>query len=804
MRGFFDHFGLDWRNAHHGFTKTLQPDTTCQFNSLEFFPDAELVCQHEWIVEATVSDAVALMSVNGEPVAATIDSEIRGADGRIAGHVALSDSAIGELLDALAPEIRHLGIFGFDALEKLDPVAKLGDLITLSLAQCDGISDIRPLAALEKLRSLDLSGLHRLSDISALGKCSLLRRLIMNSCDTLEDLGALETCAGLESLDLFACREIKCLEPLRAFSSLRKLDLFQCSKVEDFSPIASLCGLVNLKVSHNSSFNDLELLSGLTELRELDISRIGFRNLPSSGTNLSELSALKQLEVLKLRSWFKLEDISILAGLRNIELVDLQDCVALRDLSPLAGLPNLTTLVLSGCRSLRDLNPLLSIQNLKRVAEFRPEGVVDLGGCEALEDLTPLSKLVWITDLNLGRCRLIETLKPLYSLANLESLNLHGCVGVSNLVPLSSLGKLTKLDLRGAKRIRSLEPLREVTALRDLECDFHPAQAMEIVAHAAWCRRDTFMIENSGREWGIEATACAQSLYPDFESFMVTLCRAFSLLGNHELSTLAEGLLGHHPELSSAPWKAWWGGTLQSSGLGLYRQRVERVSVDSMFPGMIGGACATLPLEEDPAWSVQWLAKLERARLKDARALLGVAPEICLAYVRLADLSALGRWTERFTDPSDPAALDPVHAALAGYELASGNLSAAESHTFAITLSTHRDTALKKLVTSFADLDLDRASIQLLMIDTPSIREELALWLAIKPGACQEILHRLVVAMGSSSESLSKLLATIPDSLRNGFLDALSGKLQPDRRTTLRNIAAMLNREADKYCDEVL
>jgi hypothetical protein len=109
-------------------------------------------------------------------------------------------------------------------------------------------------------------------------------------------------------------------------------------------------------------------------------------------------------------------------------------------------------------------------------------------------------------------------------------------------------------------------------------------QTIEIVAHAAWCRRENTMIEKTGRDWVKEATACGKNSDPRFEGFMVSLYRAFSLLGGHKIASHTETLLLRHPESSfhSAPWKAWLGGTLQMSGVVLYRELVERVPVLSL------------------------------------------------------------------------------------------------------------------------------------------------------------------------------------------------------------------------------
>jgi hypothetical protein len=189
---------------------------------------------------------------------------------------------------------------------------------------------------------------------------------------------------------------------------------------------------------------------------------------------------------------------------------------------------------------------------------------------------------------------------------------------------------------------------------------------------------------------------------------------------------------------------------------------------------------------------------LEKARLSDASALLNVAPEICLALALLGEIEALGRWLVRFTDPSDPAALDLVHNALAGFQLAKGNLPAAENHIFAIQSPKLRDPVLADLVTALSESDAEGASAKLLLIDSPAIRVESAKRLAANLGASETTLHRLAVAMGDSPCDLAELITSIPDPSNKTFLETLSTKLQPDRSTTLRKIAEGLLREAEK------
>jgi hypothetical protein len=328
--------------------------------------------------------------------------------------------------------------------------------------------------------------------------------------------------------------------------------------------------------------------------------------------------------------------------------------------------------------------------------------------------------------------------------------------------------------------------------------EYNPPEVAELLAHTACLRGDRpFVVENA-ESWLSEAGAWQYGSLPLQDRFATTLGEAFSLLGESQIGHAYEDFINSRPDFSAAPWKAWFGGTLKESGFDLYRQRVERVSVASMLPGAIGGACSTLPYEKNAEWSRQWLASLEEARLSDAQVLLNVAPEICLAHARLGEIEALGRWLVRFTDPSDPAALDPVHEALAGFQLAKGNLPAAENHIFAIQSSKLRDPVLADLVTALSESDAEGASAKILLIDSPAIRVESAKRLAANLGTSETTLHRLAVAMGDSPCDLAELITAIPDPSNKTFLETLSTKLQPDRSTTLRKIAEGLHNAADR------
>jgi Leucine-rich repeat (LRR) protein len=806
LKGFFYRFGFKFENALSGFVKDFTPYTICEFNQLKFLPGEDLLMQSEWVVEADESESVAVMAINGRPVAATIHSQIRGADGGISGKADLSDQCIGGFLKSLPAEIRHIGIFSCDLLEDLNPLIDRADLLTLSLAQCDGVRDISPLEAMEKLQSLDFSGLDRLGTIDSLEKTTSLRCLVLDDCRAIERIDPLAACKRLELLNLSSCWELKSIEPLRGLSSLKNLNLFQCSKVKDFSAIASLSSLETLKISGLSGFNNFDFLARLTELCELDISRGQALGSVASGTNLNFLSELKKMQILEAESWERLEDISSLAGLEELENLNLGKCSMLKDLSPLADLPKLATIGVSGCKSLRDLSPLAKISALKSLSRFRNEGHADLQGCESLEDLHAISTLGWISDLKLSQCRAVGDLGPLSQLQNLESLDLQDCAAVSNLASLSRLRRLKKLSLQGCKRLKSLDPLRNITSLAELKCDFHPAPTVEILAHAAWRRRDTAIIENRGSQWGKEALACEKDSDSELEKLVTTLCAAFSLLGEHKLAKPTENLLDRHPEFSSAPWKAWFGGTLQESGFELYKLRVERVLPLKMAVGAVGGACATLPFETNSEWSLQWLERLEGERSADAKALLSVAPEICLAYARSGQIEALGRWVGRFTDPSDPGALDPVQAALAAFQMNRGDWHEAEGHIFAVQSSQSRDPLLQNFVEALVESNPEKATTHLLLIENQSIRSKLAKQLVVRTELAnsESILHRLIVATDESPATLAELISALPIPYNQPLIQKISEALQLPPKALLMKLADDLERAAARYRSEAM
>jgi Leucine-rich repeat (LRR) protein len=640
-------------------------------------------------------------------------------------------------------------------------IAKLPfDLPTLSLAALE-VNTLPPLSGLRNLTSLNLSSCRSLFELSALSGLSSLTSLNLSWCESLFDISALSGLSNLTSLNLSWCESMVELSALSGLSSLSSLWLSRCESLVELSALSGLSSLTSLNLSWCESLVDISALSGLSNLTSLDLS-----------------------------SCESLVDISALLGLSSLTSLNLSSCNSQVDISALLNLSSLTSLNLSSCESVVELSALPGLSSLTSL---------NLSWCGSLVDISALSGLIGLTSLDLSSCESLADISALSGLSSLTELNLDGSDSISDLSPLYDLKSLCSLSFT-SRRIQTIEPLREIQTLREVK-EFNPPEVAELLAHTAGLRADRACIKENKNTWLTEAKnwrSGAQSLQ---DRFATTLGEAFSLLGEDPIAEDYEAFLDSRPDFSSAPWKAWFRGTLKESGFALYRQRVERVAVSQMLPSTIGGVCTTLPYEDQPDWSRQWLMSLESARLSDAKNLLAVAPEICLAHARLNLSESLHRWLEAFTDPSDPGALDPVHAALAGFQLGLNHLDAAESHVFAIESPSLRDPVLADLISSYPASDSDRASAQLLLVAAPATRRELAKTLVTIPeySSSEVAMQRLVVAMDDSPEALGELIALLPpSSAPSQLIQQISASLQLDRQASLRKISQELHQQADR------
>jgi Leucine-rich repeat (LRR) protein len=726
----------------------------------------------------------------------------------------------------------------------LERLCENREITSLDLSGCVWLTDLSPLSGLSQLTSLDLSDCESLTFLSELSGLIRLTSLNLYGCSSLVDLSGLSGLSQLTSLNLSGCKSLTDLSPLSGLSQLTSLNLSYCESLVDLSGLSGLSQLTSLDLSECESLTSLSELSGLSRLTSLQLSkkRLDRPNLAllkrseRSLADLSALSGLCQLTSLVIWNFESLTDLSWLSGLSQLTSLDISGCESLTSLPPMSGLIRLTSLDLGGCKSLTSLSSLSGLIRLTSLNLYGCSSLIDLSGlsglsqltsldlsgCKSLTDLSGLSGMSQLTSLNLSYCESLIDLSELSGLSQLTSLNLSGCKSLTDLSPLSGLSRLPSLDLSEcdrifdlapcegfialesleftSRRVQSIEPLRKLPLLRELE-EFNPPEVAEVLAHAACLRIDRDFIHQHKDAWLGEAKGWKNGPQWMQDRFAATLGEAFGRLGEDPIASLYEDYLESRPDFTAGPWKAWFATTLQESGFELYCKRLGRVPVSDMLPAAIGGGCVTLPYEQEADWSRQWLLGLEAARLAGAKKLLGVAPEICLAYARLGLADSLRRWLESFTDPSDSGALDAVHAALAGFQLSANQLQAAESHLFAIQSPSLRDPGLAELVTAWSGSDAEHASAHLLLIETPAIRTRLAKSLVTLPefSGSEVALHRLVVAMGESPEALGELIALLPTSAGSSrLIQEISESLQRDRQGVLRKIAEALHHHADR------
>jgi hypothetical protein len=337
-----------------------------------------------------------------------------------------------------------------------------------------------------------------------------------------------------------------------------------------------------------------------------------------------------------------------------------------------------------------------------------------------------------------------------------------------------------------------------MAALRDLS-GFHPAVVAELLAHTAVLRSDIDYISEKSGDWIQEALAFTDGERSEQERFAATLGEAFSMLTEHDIVPRYESFLDSHPEFSATPWKAWLQGCAKHQGHEVLVQRVERVEAALLSPGAVGGICASLPSDDAPNahqdWAHRWLEEMETSWQAHARELLPVSAEVCLAHARLGMTEALRRWLDRFTDYSDPAALDPVQAALGQWQLDHGQIEAAMEHAMAVQQSATRDPLLAAIVEASYLKAASRAGEVLLMIESEVLRGELAVRLVQEAAFAASAINmeRLIVACGHSVKALARLINQAAPEADAVHLQALSERLKQNPQAA-RDLQKTLSR----------
>ena len=571
-----------------------------------------------------------------------------------------------------------------------------------------------------------------------------LKRLSLTNLP-LSNMEAVRALPQLTSLRLHS-KSLTDVSVVSGLTHLTSLNLSGCESLTDVSALSWLTHLTSLDLSRCESLTDVSVVSGLTHLTSLDLGHCNWR------TDVSVLSGLKQLTTLNLCRSKTLTDVSALSGLIHLTSLDLAYCDCLTDVSALSGLKQLTSLRLCGFKSLTDVSVLSGLSRLT---------LLTLTWCRSLTDVSGLSGLTQLVRLYIDRCEKVRDIHPLTSLSSLKTLHIGGL-----------------------NRIRSIEPLRKLTSLMELKSNVHPALVAELLAHTAVLRLDKGHIAKNAKSWLEEVINFTDGGRIEQERLATTLGEAFSLLDEHEIIPRYEAFLDSRPEFSATPWKSWLQGCARYQGFSVLMSRVERLALSSISAGAVGGVCAALPDDAAPMeqqdWARGWLERMEDALVGHAHELLPSCAEICLAYARLDMKDALERWLMRFTDPSDPAALDPVQAALGQWQVARGDLDAALRHAAAVQMPEMRDPLMIQLAHSYLEKNTERAGEILLLIENRATTAGLVLRFAADETFVKSELnvHRLLVAAGDEPKALAALISAIHKTAAPAILDELSAIVQ--------------------------
>ena len=650
-------------------------------------------------------------------------------------------------------QLQSLNLSYCESLSDVSPLSGLTKLHSLDLRKCESFTDIRPLSSLNQLRSLYLSRCNSLADISPLSSLKQLQSLDLSDCEALTDISPLSTLAQLRSLDLSWYKSLTNIKPLFGLAQLHSLKLIGCETLADISPLLGLIQLEFLDLSSCKSLTDISLLFSLTRLKSLSLRECTLLITTS-------ISGLTQLQSLDLSWHVSLTDISSLSSLIHLQSLRILNSKSLTNIKPLFGLAQLLSLDLIGCTSLTDVKPLSGLTRLESL---------NLSSCTSLTDVKPLSGLTRLQSLNLRKCEYLTDINPLSNLPQLQSLNLSSCESLGDINGLSNLVNLQTLDLSDCKRIQNSTSLRKCLALKYLtESNMHPAESAELLCFLAVQRNDFLYISKKVSSWLKELKLGLGQKHSSTNDLACSLAQGIVLANLEEAGLSFHQTLLNNLNVGITPWKSWFSENLKAFGWDKIQKLAESNQSSELTFGAIGGISSCLPsLEGDPAqinWAKKWISEIHSLHNTNPSFLKPAAAEWCLALKRLGEDELLREWIEKFTDPSDPSALDPINKVFSVYALDLNDSESALEYALKINDPKFRDESILNLAKKFIkEGDTTKAGEFLFLLTQVESRTQLALSLAENSVYLKsdENAHRLLAACGDNPQSLASILDKI-------------------------------------------
>jgi len=442
---------------------------------------------------------------------------------------------------------------------------------------------------------------------------------------------------------------------------------------------------------------------------------------------------LLNLQTLNLSGCVFLENISSLAGLLKLQTLDLSGSVVLSNITSLAGLLKLQSLNL-GCCPLTEISSLAWLLNLQ---------TLDLRFCESLTDISSLSGLINMQELDLRGCESLTDINSLSNLVNLESLNLENC-----------------------KRLQNYSPLRNCLALKLLkENKMHPVESAELLCFLAVQRKDSSFISKKADSWLKELELGLVQKHSSTNDLACSLAQGIVLANLVEAGLSFHQTLLNHPNVGLTPWKSWFSENLNTFGWDKIQKLAELNKPSELTFGAIGGISSCLPSMEGASvqinWAKKWISEIHSLHNNNPNFLKLAAAEWCLALKRLGADDLLKDWIEKFTDPSDPSALDPINKVFSAYALDLNDSESALEYALKVNDPKLRDESILNLAQQFIkEGKTSKAGEFLFLLTQVESRTQLAFSLAEDAAYLKtdENVHRLLAACGDNPQSLASIL----------------------------------------------
>jgi hypothetical protein len=673
-------------------------------------------------------------------------------------------------LKQLPKNISNLCIsaFSVENLKFFNDLKYFDNLKSLSFTDCKSLKDITLVKNLINLQSLDLSNCTSLVDISVLSKLVNLKYLDLSFCGSIKNIDnsqnkswkwwkwksitpkvGLSNLVNLQSLNLSHCTSLVNISGLSNLVDLKFLDLNSCRQIADISCLSNLVSLHSLNLNGCESLTDVSVISQLINLRSLNCSLGG------------------------------LSDISFLSKLINLRALDLHSLGSLKDISVLSNFVYLESLDLSYCTSMSEISSLSKLVNLKKL---------DLSKCFAVSDVTSLSGLV-----------------------NLEHLELRDCQGIASLNCLSKIVNLKYLDLRNLNRIKDYSVLKNCIAITHLfGYNLHPAELIELICFLTVQRKDIPYISEFSNAWINELKMGLNEQHPIVNDLACVLAQAIILANLEEVGLSFHQTLLNQPNVGISPWKIWLSENLKTFGWDKIQNLAELSKPSELTFGAIGGISSCLPsLEGDPSqivWAKKWTTEIHSLYNNNRNFLKPAAAEWCLALKRIGEDELLREWIEKFTDPSDPSALDPINKVFSAYALDLNDSESALEYALKINDPKLRDESILNLALQFIKAgETSKAGDFLFLLTQIESRTQLAYSLAEDTIYLKidENAHRLLAACGDSPQSLASIL----DKLRlanpaSEILKIMFEKLSDESRSEIP--ASLIMQESNSYTNTLL